>query len=118
MFNSYYNAYQTPYNAFNQPFTAQSTQGNIFSYVNGLEGAKAFLMPPNGKAVLMDSDNPIFYFKSSNEMGQSSIRIFRFEEIKENENNVTYASEEEIKALKERVDNLEKTLKKEEQNNG
>ena len=112
MFNSYYNAYQTPYNAFNQPFTAQSTQGNIFSYVNGLEGAKAFLMPPNGKAVLMDSDNPIFYFKSSNEMGQSSIR--KLEKIKENKNNIAYASEEEIKALKERVDNLEKNLKKEE----
>ena len=62
MFNSnYFSPYmvgapQTPYNASNAPAQQQNTQLNVFAYVNGLEGAKAFFVPPNGRGNAWDGD--------------------------------------------------------------
>lgn len=120
MFNpNFYNPYmvgapQTPYNAPNAPAQPQNTQPNVFTYVNGLEGAKAYIVPPNGKVLLMDSDNPIFYLKAANEYGQANIRAFKFEEMNAaptpTAQSTAYATAETVDALSARIQKIEEAI--------
>lgn len=117
MFNpNYFNPYmvgapQTQYNTTNSSAQPQNTQLNVFAYVNGLEGAKAFFVPPNGRVLLMDSDNPIFYIKTANAMGQTTIRPYRFEEIQEQPApKVDYVKQSDLTAFDVRIKRLEDIL--------
>ena len=74
-----YQQMQAPQQMMSQP--QQQTYGNNFLYVNGLEGAKAYIISPNTSALLMDSDNPTFYIKSANSLGQSALKQFNFSEV-------------------------------------
>lgn len=44
---------------------------------------KAYIVMPNSKEMLIDTTNSMAYIKSADPMGQSSTRMFRFEEINE-----------------------------------
>lgn len=61
--------------------------GNSFNnivWVQGIEGAKAFQLPANSRAQLMDSENEgVFYIKTSDDIGMCSLRSFEYTE-KEN----------------------------------
>ena len=90
----YYNAYATlqnnqqnfpqpqqqPQNAQPQPQQQVPIQSNI-EYVNGIEGAKAFILPPNAQKLLLDSDNPFFYIKTTDLQGKPSVRRFKYIDI-------------------------------------
>jgi hypothetical protein len=90
----YYNAYaslqnnqqnfpqpqQQPQNAQPQPQQQVMMQSNI-EYVNGIEGAKAFILPPNTQKLLLDSDNPFFYIKTTDLQGKPSVRRFKYIDI-------------------------------------
>lgn len=72
--------------AFNVPQTAvpQFSSGqniNTIEYVNGIEGAKAYIMQPNSVKWLMDSDGSYFYLKTSNAQNQASVKMFEYKEI-------------------------------------
>ena len=55
---------------------------NLFAWVQGEVGAKAFQMSPNTIAWLMDSENDgKFYIKVCDNVGMSSIRYFEYKEI-------------------------------------
>lgn len=57
-------------------------QNNGITWVQGIEGAKAFQMSPSSNAILLDSDNDgIFYIKVSDNIGMCSLRIFKYEEV-------------------------------------
>lgn len=84
-------------------------QMNTYSYVNGMEGAKQYQIMPNQSVLLMDSENPMFYLKTANQMGQSTIRAFRFEEIKPKEER--YATEESVAELSKKMDEIMRSLK-------
>ena len=103
---------------FNNPYqTRTSYMTNQYAYVNGIEGAKAYLMNPNQTILLMDSDNPIFYLKSSNQLGQSSIRTFKFEEIKEGPTNYQgYLLKSDLEPFIKRLEALEQGGAKNESN--
>lgn len=84
-FNNYvpYNSYtanlaQQNANFINQNFQAQT---NI-TFVNGIEGAKAFHLRPNSNVLLMDSDNSKFYVKSTDNFGIVNIKTYIFVEYK------------------------------------
>ena len=51
--------------------------------VTGIDGAKAYQMMPNSTVVLFDGGEDLFYLKSTDGAGFPTIRVFRFEEIKE-----------------------------------
>ena len=72
---------QNYYTNYNNNYVPQLKQ---YSFVNGIEGAKSFQMPPNQTMLLMDSDNPICYMKTTDGIGQASLRYFKLEEIDEN----------------------------------
>lgn len=82
-----------------QTFSAQqmgNVSSNGFVYVNGKEGAKAYILQPNSTMFLMDSDNPFFYVKSTNNLGQASIRKFKFEEVAFDTDSINSSSQTEF----------------------
>lgn len=64
---NYLNAFQRPYNGLTQ--------------VSGIEGAKAYQMPPNSAVALFHNDEDMFFVKTTDGAGFPSIRAFRFEEV-------------------------------------
>jgi hypothetical protein len=82
----------------------QNFYKNEYAYVNGLEGAKNYQIGPNQTVLLIDSDNPFIYMKCSNPLGQTTLRYFKIEEVKEPKNKTDYVTradlEELIKELK------------------
>lgn len=70
-----------PYDMYMQQ-TAPQSMGPGINWVQGLEGAKAAFVPRNGAALFMDSENEgIFYIKTSDNIGISNIRTFKYEEV-------------------------------------
>lgn len=69
----YQNPYQSRMNQYNS---------NGITWVQGIEGAKAFQLMPNSNIMLMDSENDgIFYIKISDNVGMCTLRTFKYEEI-------------------------------------
>ena len=65
--------------------TPTSPQNNGITWVQGIEGAKAFQMIPNSNALLMDSEtNGRFYIKTCDNIGMCTMRYFVYEEIQPN----------------------------------
>lgn len=129
-YNNYpYGAYYPNYSyGYNQPNNApqnnQQQQLNQYAFVNGIEGAKAFQMPCNQTMLLMDSDKPIVFMKSTDNLGKASIRYFKLIEVTEADlkgqnvqvdKSVDYVTKNEFKELSNRFEELlEKVNKKEE----
>lgn len=57
--------------------------GISMSYVNGLEGAKAFVMPPNSETWLIDSEGGFMYHKSTDYVGKAVIKPYSINEVNE-----------------------------------
>lgn len=72
---------------------------NYYYYVNDIDEARNFQMQPNQVALLMDNYKPLLYVKSSNQLGQATIKTFKLEEVVE-------STDQENK----RLDNLEQKL--------
>lgn len=137
MYNNYTNPYYTGYNGANfnaNPYGSPSVQFNpnyaqngsqgfgqqqvqqqqqqqAIEYVNGLEGAKGYLMLANSTKLLMDSDGNYFYIKSANQNGQANIRIFKYQEVTQEsqpklEPKVEYATLKDLEELKKQIDDL------------
>lgn len=91
--NYNYNPYQ---NYYQQPQMVQPQQTNMpFNDVRfaTIEEAKAYIMLPNTKVMFMDRDNSVFYIKSADSLGKSTIEAFKFARI---ENNPTESVSHEI----------------------
>ena len=50
------------------------------NWVQGLAGAKAFMVAPGQTAFLMDSEWQTFYMKSADQSGMPTLRVFDFQE--------------------------------------
>lgn len=88
-------------------------QLNQYAIVNGLEGARSYNMPPNTSMMLMDSSNPYVYMKTTNQMGQASLRCFKLEEQKLEDievSNSPYATKNDLNQLSSKIDELLKQL--------
>lgn len=84
-FNNYlpYNSYTANLAQQNANFNNQSFQSQTnITFVNGIEGAKAFQLRPNSNVLLMDSDNSKFYVKSTDNLGIVNIQTYSFVEDK------------------------------------
>lgn len=102
---NYNNAYG--YNPYQQQYKQ-------YAFVNGIEGAKAFQMPTNQTMLLMDSDKPIVFMKTTDNLGKANIRYFNLIEISEADTikqyqpqpMPEYALKSDIDALNEKIDKL------------
>lgn len=111
-----------PINQF-QAYNRYMPQTNGITWVQGIEGAKAYQLVPNSNAILMDSDNDgIFYIKVSDNVGMCNLRTFNYTEITNSttntpSNNVdlsNYVTRDElsqlIQSLKEESPNVKSTI--------
>lgn len=154
MYNTYngYNGYANPYiNNFNKNFQQQQIQQQLYQAQQSLQPQqqiqpriqdipiqgikfltadeiKAYIVMPNTKEMLIDTANGVAYIKSADQMGQSSVKMFKFEETTEEAINgeikakeqpqidlEPYVQKEEldamIKTLTEKIDKLEKKIR-------
>lgn len=70
---------------YNYPFynpapAYQPPQQNGIIWVQGIQGAKGYMVAPGQTALLMDSEGSTFYMKSADQSGMPSLRIFDFQE--------------------------------------
>lgn len=86
----------------NQFYPYNRTQNNI-TWVQGIEGAKAYQMIPNSNTVLMDSENDgVFYIKVSDNVGMCNLRKFEYKEVNTSPDMTQYVTREELlEAIKE-----------------
>lgn len=111
-FNGYYppgQSYMQPQYYNPQP---QQPQTSGIIWVQGEVGARSYLVSPNTKVALWDSEAPIIYIKTSDQNGVPSMRIIDYTyrdmpQQSQNQNNQsTYVTTDEFTTLKEEVNRL------------
>ena len=112
--------YQQQQPQMQNPQPTMQMQSNI-EYVNGIEGAKAFILPPNTKKLLLDSDNAFFYIKTTDTQGKPSVRRFRYIDIdaeqqaqpqRQEQPQVDYVTLQQFTDLLQNFDDLKKEFEK------
>jgi hypothetical protein len=113
MNNNFYNQNPYGYGNYYQPQYQQQIQQPQqaiipMTYVNGLEGAKAYWMATNSIAYLRDNnDDSILYEKKTDGLGKFQIKGFKLTELQvDNTTNTfkTQNSQDSIKALESKID--------------
>lgn len=111
----------TPYPTnYNQPsgYAPRQPQQpqNVYAFVNGLEGAKSYIVPANQTVLLMDSEQPVCYMKTANALGQGTLRYFKLTEVSESDVRTpvvqpmpqeSFVTKDEFEALVKRIEKLE-----------
>ena len=94
----YYNPYQyMPQQNVPQIRQPQPAQQSGLTWVQGLSGAKSYMVSPGSSVLLMDSESQRFYIKSADNAGMPlPLRIFEFTEIKENNGQATLANNAQV----------------------
>lgn len=101
------------------PPTSQKPSNELI-WVQGLEGAKGYLVAPNNTVVLWDTENPVIYVKSADGSGIPSMRVLDFKERNGNSQNNNenapkthectcgdkFATKEQINALESKINDL------------
>lgn len=101
-----YSGYQ-PMNWSYQPQVTTAQPINGLVSVTGVEGAKAYQLPPNSSMPLFDKDSDIMYVKTTDGAGFPTVKAFRFEPIENAETQaVDYVPREEFDALAAKVAEL------------
>ena len=108
---------------YQQPMSINDMPIQSIRFMNETE-AKAYIVTPMGKELLVDKEKGIAYLKSANNMGQSSCRIFRFEETNEEkpkpvdpsifltkDESMNFASKKDFEALEEKIEGLRSLMK-------
>ena len=85
---------------------------NLLTRVTGIEGARAYKMPPNSAVPLFDGGEDILYVKFTDGAGFPTIRGFRLTEFDVNAQPVQgdYVTHEEFAALSQKMDRLMEAL--------
>lgn len=100
-----------PMQSMQQAQNQQSSNGII--WVQGEEGAKAYMVAPGNSVLLMDSENSAFYIKSTDNSGMPMpLRIFDYVERNAKQQtqnikpNVEYVTRQEFDALSARINDI------------
>lgn len=89
------------------PQTMQPVNGLVS--VTGIEGAKAYQLPPNSSMPLFDSNDDMLYLKTTDAGGFPTIRAFRFEAVDaeaQPKEGAEYATKADLDALAARVEEM------------
>ena len=104
--NNQYGYQNQPIMSYQQ--TASQPVNGLIS-VTGIEGARAYQLPPNSCMPLFDQTNDILYVKTTDAAGYPTVKTFRFEPY-EHQIDVKplpdYISRSEFDALSGKVDEL------------
>ena len=91
----------------------QMQQSVQIQFVKGTEGAKAYNIPASSSVILMDSNDPVFYMKSTDANGIETVKAYDFTEREtvSLENSLDkYVLKSDFKKLTEQVEELTKSL--------
>ena len=85
------------------------------AYVNGIEGAKAYILQPNSNAILLDSDSDYMYCKVADSSGIMSLDTFKLTKVEpqtmnNTQINTNYVTKEEFNTLQNQLKNLQISL--------
>lgn len=87
------------------PYGSQAVNG--LTSVTGIEGARAYPLPPNSVMPLFDANEDMMYVKSTDGAGFPTVKIYRFEEVQpEVEQSPDYVSRDEFDKLNKKLDKL------------
>lgn len=100
--------------------TPQPTlRANTLQYASE-EEIRAYILPQNSQILAMDREKPLFYIKSTDELGRSVMNVYKFEKITPQTqvqpqtsapDLSAYATREDFKPILERLEKLEKAVK-------
>lgn len=95
------------YNPYQPQFVLpqEQPQTQQIQYVNGVESAKQYQLPPNSSVILMDANEAIFYTKTTDASGYGVIKAYTFSESEQ------VAPQDEIKQIKAELDEVKGELK-------
>lgn len=84
---------------------------NGLTRVTGMDGAKAYQMPPNSVVALFDGNEDIFYIKTSDGAGFSTIKPFKFMPIEESPAPVAtttaeFATKQELASIQKQIEEM------------
>lgn len=122
-----YNNYSNVYPSYQTPqYTYPSIQNNSgIRWVQGEAAARAQYVEPGSSDIFLDSEDNLFYIKTSDISGiPLPLRIFKYEEIKSDSEKRSVASNVDASVFitkdefEERLKQLEQSLKKEDKPNG
>lgn len=106
---------QTPQNFTPQQNNGQSNSGII--WVQGLAGAKSYLVAPNQTVQLWDSESQSIYLKSADASGMPSIKILDYT-IRDNTPKSAeiqpvndFATKDELQAIQKEIESLKAKIK-------
>ncbi len=92
------------------PYQQAATQPvNGVISVTGIEGARAYQLPPNSCMPLFDQTNDILYVKTTDAAGYPTVKTFRFEPYEQQievKPLPDYVSRSEFDTLSDKVDEL------------
>jgi len=95
-FPQYYGNQQIPQNATQATQSAPQNLSSNFIWVQGESAAKAYPVVSGQSVLLMDSENSVFYIKSTDQSGMPQpLRVFEYSE-KKSPNNQPKSSEKAI----------------------
>ena len=77
-----------------------------FAFVNGIDSARTYQIPYGGSVLLMDTEKPMFYVKSTNQTGQVSLKSYEFKEVQTKEPTSDFVTKEQFDSLNEKLDRL------------
>jgi hypothetical protein len=113
-FNNYPIGYQNFYQQPNQQ------QNNGIIWVQGIAGAKSYLVAPNTTVQLWDSEEQVIYLKSADASGMPTMKILDYT-IREQANAPTvqseliesdYATKKELLDIKNQIEDLKKQIER------
>lgn len=110
-YGTYQNSYfqqQQPMQPMQQPRFIPQPTSNI-KYVNGLEGVKALILPPNHTELVLDSDAKCFYIKRTDMEGRPYIETHPYTDLDEPSRTsppVNFVTIEQFEALKKEIEQL------------
>ena len=97
----------------NQYLPYQSYQPQQLIRVSGIDGARAYQMPPNSTAALFDSNEDVMYIRTTDGAGFPTIRTFVFtEQMPQAVQQGDYVTRKEFEELKEMLTNGQQSVRR------
>lgn len=108
-----FNSYNPQFQQFNAQMAQQRLsqmqpmqQPNELQFVNGIESAQMYQMPPNSKQILMDSNRARFYLKETDASGMARVTAYDFAEAKDDSPQTDYVTRAEFEELRSQYESV------------
>lgn len=92
-----------------QNYGYPQNNSEILKFVNSIESAKDYFLPPNSQVVLFDKNQQRFYLKETDASGAQSIRAYDFfeaDDTSQTNPNVDYITRQEFEEWKKNYESI------------